>query len=91
MHPDKKPIALNIKKTLGTLNKIIQMIDDDVYCADIAQQINASIGLLRSANTQLLKSHLACCGTKTLSSGNPQEIKEFVEEFARVWDMSVRK
>ena len=64
----KDKIQLNIKKALGTLAKVQKMIDDDVYCADVAHQINASMGLLQSANRELLKNHLSCCGTKALSS-----------------------
>lgn len=67
------------------------MIENDVYCADIGQQINAAIWLLRSANTQLLKDHLVCCGSETMKSGDTHEISKFVDEFARVRDMSVRK
>lgn len=64
----KDKIQLNIKKALGTLTKVQQMIDDDVCCADVAHQINAAMGLLQSANRDLLKNHLSCCGTKALSS-----------------------
>ena len=53
---------------MGTLAKVQKMIDDDVYCADVAHKINASMGLLQSANRELLKNHLSCCGTKALSS-----------------------
>ncbi len=64
----KDKINLSIKKAMGTLSKVQKMIDDDVYCADIAHQINASMGLLQSANRELLKNHLACCGTKALAA-----------------------
>jgi DNA-binding FrmR family transcriptional regulator len=40
---NKKEITLAIKKTLGTIKRIEQMVEDDLYCADIAQQINAAI------------------------------------------------
>jgi hypothetical protein len=36
----KDKIQLNIKKAMGTLAKVQKMIDDDVYCADVAHQIN---------------------------------------------------
>jgi DNA-binding FrmR family transcriptional regulator len=62
----KDKINLSIKKAIGTLIKVQKMIDDDLYCADIAHQINASMGLLQSANRELLKNHLSCCGTKAL-------------------------
>ena len=60
----KDKIQLNIKKAMGTLAKVQKMIDDDVYCADVAHQINASMGLLQSANRELLKNHLSCCGQR---------------------------
>ena len=63
----KDKIQLNIKKAMGTLAKVQKMIDEDVYCADVAHQINASMGLLQSANRELLKNHLSCCGTKALA------------------------
>ena len=64
----KDKIQLNIKKALGTLTKVQQMIDDDIYCADVTHQINATMGLLQSANRDLLKNHLSCCGTRALSA-----------------------
>ncbi len=39
----KKKLLLAVKKTQGTLTKVTQMIEDDVYCADIGQQINAAL------------------------------------------------
>lgn len=87
---NQQKIALSIKKSIGTLNKVLQMIEQDVYCADVAQQINASIGLLRSANHDLLKDHLACCRAKSLHTGWSTAV-DFIEEFARVRDMSNRK
>lgn len=66
---NKDRVNLSIKKALGTLAKVQEMIENDVYCADIAHQINASMGLLQSANRELLKNHLACCGTKALTEG----------------------
>ncbi len=43
------------------LDKIEKMLAEKSYCTDIAQQINATIGLLRSANMVLLESHLQTC------------------------------
>ncbi|MEI7919286.1 MAG: metal-sensitive transcriptional regulator [bacterium] len=58
---DKKSIVLSIKKAAGTIKKVEKMAEDDIYCADIAQQINAAIGLLKSANNKLLEHHIKCC------------------------------
>lgn len=43
----KKKLLLAIKKSQGTLTKVTKMVEDDIYCADIGQQINAAIGMLK--------------------------------------------
>ena len=73
------------------LTKVDAMVQDDAYCVDIATQVNAVIGLLKEANRQILKQHLACCGKKKLVSKNPVEVEEFIDELVRVWDVSTRK
>lgn len=87
----QKKLLLSIKKTQGTLTKVSQMIEEDCYCGDIAQQINAAMGLLRGVNTELMKNHLLCCGKTDLSHKDTQKGEKFVAEFTRIWDVSVRK
>lgn len=87
----QKKLLLSIKKTRGTLDKVAQMIEEDAYCADIGQQINAAMGLLRGVNTELMKNHLLCCGKNDLSNKDNKKGEKFVEEFARIWDVSMRK
>lgn len=51
----KTKILSNIKKTRGLMDTIEKMLADDRYCMDVAQQINAALGLLRSANATILE------------------------------------
>lgn len=88
---NKKAIQLGIKKSLGILKKLETMVDQDQYCADIAQQVNAAIWLLKSVNNQLLENHIKCCGASKLLSKNKKDIDDFVKELVRVWDVSKRK
>ena len=39
----KKDLLLSVKKAQGMLSKIAKMIEDELYCADIAQQVSATI------------------------------------------------
>ena len=87
---NKKEILLSIKKANGTIKKIEKMIEEDIYCANVAQQINAAIGLLKSANNKLLESHIKCCGAKKLLSKDKNEINDFVKELIRVRNVSTR-
>lgn len=86
----QKKLLLALKKSQGTLTKVTQMIEDDCYCGDIAQQINASIWLLRGVNEELMKNHLLCCGRNDLSAKDSKKGEKFVEEFARIWQVSKR-
>jgi DNA-binding FrmR family transcriptional regulator len=54
-------IRVALKKTRGMVEKIDTMLDEDRYCIDIAQQVNAAIGLLRGINRTILVNHLHTC------------------------------
>jgi len=88
---NKDKILMGVKKAKGTLDRVLQMIEDGVYCADITNQINAAQGLLKEANKQLLKNHLKCCAKTKLVSEDKAEVEEFVDELVRVRDVSTRK
>ena len=83
MQADKKAILLWLKKSIWTINKIMQMVEDDQYCVDIASQVNASIWLLKSVNNKLLENHLACCGPKFLNATKNDEKNNFIKELIR--------
>ncbi|MBP7773850.1 metal-sensing transcriptional repressor [Candidatus Gracilibacteria bacterium] len=88
--PLQKKLLLSLKKAQGTLSKVSKMIEDDSYCGDIAQQINSSMGLLRGVNEELMKNHLLCCGKTDLSHKDSKKGEKFVEEFARIWQITKR-
>jgi DNA-binding FrmR family transcriptional regulator len=79
-------LKLNLKKTAGMLNKIERMINDNTYCADVAQQINAAIGLLKKMNEMILTDHISCCGPKKLN-GSKLESEQFVQEIMKLTKM----
>lgn len=87
----QKQLLLSVKKAQWMLTKITKMIEEDIYCADIAQQVSATIGLLKGTNTVLLRNHLLCCGVRQLASKDPEHVEKFVEELLRTWDVSTRK
>lgn len=86
-----KTLVLSLKQAQGTLKKIETMLEKDEYCGDIAQQINASIWLLRKMNATLLRSHLLCCGKSKLQSQDAEEVKGFLDEFFRLIDVGNKK
>lgn len=84
-------IRLSVKKARGMLEKVETMLDEQRYCIDIAQQVNATIGLLRGMNKEILVSHLQTCGAHKLGSRNERVRSEFIDEVLRVTDVTSRK
>ena len=86
----KDKVILNIKKATGTLEKVQNLVAADAYCMDITQQINAAIGLLRSANNLVVESHLQTCGHR-MASHDLQDRQKFIEEILKAFEISGRK
>jgi DNA-binding FrmR family transcriptional regulator len=76
---NKQKSSLSIKKAQGTISKILQMIEDDKYCPDIIQQIDAVIGLLKSSKRTLLKGHLDHCLEDKLNENRKNAIEELIK------------
>lgn len=76
-------VKANLKKMAGMLNRIGKMVDEDRYCVDIAQQVNATMGFLRQTNNLILENHLNTCGGDKLSSKNKDERQKFIQELIR--------
>jgi DNA-binding FrmR family transcriptional regulator len=74
---------LSAKKAQGTLSKVIEMINDDRYCPDIIQQIDAVIGLLKSSKKQMLENHLDHC----LATKMQENKKQAIEELLKIYNL----
>lgn len=57
----KNNTSLAVKKAMGTLNKVLEMIEKGEDCKGLVQQIDASIGLLRSARKKVIENKLKIC------------------------------
>jgi DNA-binding FrmR family transcriptional regulator len=84
MTEQKKKANLSVKKASGILLKVIQMIENDKYCPDIIQQIDAVSGLLKSTKKNLLQGHLDDCLEMRLKENK----SEAIEELVRIFDLS---
>lgn len=78
---NKNKASTSAKKAQGTVNKILKMIEEDKYCPDIIQQIDAAIGLLKSSKKSLLLGHLDHCLEDKLKEDKPQAINELIRIF----------
>jgi len=88
---DKKKLFTAIKKVRWLTDKVEKMIQEDVYCMDTAQQINATIGLLRGLNKEILRNHLLCCGTEAFDDTNEKSKEDFIDEMLQIFHRSSNK
>lgn len=77
-HNSNKALKLN-KQALGTLAKVIKMIETNEYCPEIIQQIDSVIGLLRSSKKELLTGHLNHHLTNQLTENKEKTVKELLK------------
>lgn len=52
------PAVLAIRKSVGTLDKVLELIESGKNYATVIQQIDAAIGLAQSAKKGLMGQHL---------------------------------
>ena len=88
MNKDIKPRAIRRLKLIeGQLRGLQKMVEDDRYCIDILHQIHAIKAALAKVETEILKTHAACCVEEAIAAGDAdaqrRKFSELVEVFAK--------
>lgn len=85
---DSDNLHRRIKKIMGQLNAIDNMLDEDIPCEDILMQVNATRSALHKVGQVILEGHISHCVKDGLEHGDPDKtIKEFtkaIEHFSRM-------
>lgn len=68
MKAKKSDIIHKLKIARGQIDGILQMIEEDRYCVDISNQLQATQALLRSVNQQILQAHIRSCVREALQT-----------------------
>jgi DNA-binding FrmR family transcriptional regulator len=79
-----KSVLITLKKARSHIDKIIEMVEQDEYCIDIIQQLNAIDGYIDSARKSKLISHLKTCFADGMSVKSPRRKDELIDELIRV-------
>ena len=81
MQADKKQIKRLLNTAKGQIEGILKMIDNDVYCIEISNQILASAALLKRANIEILEALLKSC---VVNAETKEEREEKMEEVSNI-------
>ncbi len=81
---ENKEIIIALKKAQSHLGNVIKMVEGKKYCIDILQQNLAVLGLLKSANSKLLKRHLNTCFKRAMAGTNERQKKKMIDEILKI-------
>ena len=74
MKADKANIERLLKTARGQLDGILKMVEEDIYCIDISNQLMATQSILGKVNREVNKAHMQCC-VKEAVEGEEREKK----------------
>ena len=87
MKADKTTVVRMLKTARGQIDGVLNMIEEDRYCIDISNQIQAAQALLGKANAEVLKAHVPSCVRSALDTGDAdqtlEEISLILEKLAK--------
>ena len=78
MKADQTQVLRLLKTARGQIDGVIRMVEEDRYCIDISNQIQASAAILNKVSA-----HIRCCVSEALHSGK-QEADAKIEEILAV-------
>ena len=88
MAKDRTAILNRLKRIEGQVRGVAQMVEQDRYCIDILNQMQAVKAALSKAESEILKDHAACCVSEAIASGDATEqrikFNELIELFEKV-------
>ncbi|MXO48099.1 metal-sensing transcriptional repressor [Erythrobacter vulgaris] len=87
---DGSRIVNRLRRIEGQVRGVAQMIEDDRYCIDVLNQVQAIKAALGRAESEILKRHAACCVAEAIASGDPDEQKQKFGELVDLFEKAKR-
>jgi len=69
----RERILHRLKISKGHLEKVIKMVEDDIYCIDVLHQMQAVESGLKETNNLVLENHLKTCAIDAIKEGRQEE------------------
>jgi DNA-binding FrmR family transcriptional regulator len=81
MQQDTKKICLSrLSRREGQVRGLSKMVEDDRYCIDVVNQVQAVIAALKKVEGEILRDHIAHCVEHAIRSGDKKAQREKVSE-----------
>jgi DNA-binding FrmR family transcriptional regulator len=84
----KTAVSQRLASASGHLNGIKRMVEDDKYCIDTIQQIQAVQAALNKITAMILENHLNTCVTTAIRGADADERARVLKEITNVFELS---
>lgn len=81
-----KNIVNRLKSIEGHVRGVEKMVEEEVYCIDIVNQINAIQSALQKVNALVLDRHLHTCVTTAIRGDDPADRERVIGEILGVFN-----
>jgi DNA-binding FrmR family transcriptional regulator len=85
MEEQTKQISNRLKSIEGHVRGVTKMVENDAYCIDIVNQVNAIQAALQKVSNMVLDRHLHTCVTTAIRGDNPDERERVIGEIMGVF------
>ena len=86
----KKTLSRRLASAAGHLKGIERMINEDAYCIDLIQQLQAVQVAINKVSEIMLDNHLRSCVTTAIQGNDPAERERVLEEVTAVFKQQNR-
>jgi DNA-binding FrmR family transcriptional regulator len=80
----KKNLTNRLNRIEGQIRGITKMIDDDIYCDDVLNQIASVEAALKGVKKSLLEAHLKSCVIEQIENKEYEIIDELITTIGRM-------
>lgn len=80
----KESLLRRLRTVEGQVRGIQGMVENDVYCDDILNQVSAARSALASISKLLLENHLHSCVTRRIQEGDEEVVDELLTTIQRM-------
>lgn len=80
-----KTVKKRLSSAAGHLKGIERMVDEDAYCIDVIQQLQAVQVALSKVSEIMLDNHLRSCVTTAIRGDDPAERERVLQEVTAVF------
>ena len=85
MKADHTQVTRLLKTARGQIDGILKMVEEDRYCIDISNQIQAASAILAKVNQEILSAHIHGC-VKEAMQEQPEQAEAKIEEVLAILD-----